>query len=840
MELHPKLWTLVFCLSIVGWLYVDIFHFNPTYYEVHPFLKQNNTNVYRKPAELLQNFTQILRPQNDYIKRTNAIERLHDLEYNLNLENPHILDQHYRDDQQVRLASWARVTNNTKCSQQLKWISSELSKHSNSNSNSHYALLRGQRGLELTQLVGSIGKPETGAISSGVIAWPGSYRHCKQISMNKEATANDGSFRTRYCWARFRPKWWPKNESVYPATLIRVGTCLPESCNSNSAQANAKEVSEITKFEWPQFYSDNFEFESVFCLPDERSPLRQFPLGSYYYLWLICSWLAFIITTSIVYEITAHKLRHNKFNISTALTAPPPTSEDFEANLRLKLLEALSVHCAIKRFKIHRFRIKYSQMDRHERPRVDLSCFDFVKIFMAIMIVLGHGAYLGSAWFRSLGDRVDLNVAPVATLVLCIGRCVDTFFIFFGVLTSYTIMRKFNTRQLSSPLIWMGINIGVLLRITPVFMLVFWWTKLISPYLSNGPWWDYGLTGTTMRGICLAGGWWKSIPYFGCQGTLSVSACVPPAWFIVSYSQISLILPLVTYIIVKLPNNLCRIMMMAFLTAVSTAQLTFRLATQSSIDGNSFLAYGGFIVNLLEKFQSSGQMSTLSRLGCVSVGCYVGYLLRRYETGQISEWPRWMRSKLSISIVLALSVLVLFLPTLGYLLAQFTGRYPSFQEILIGNIACSMLWPILVSIMIICATSIHNHIVIVRFFSHSFWHVFNKLGLGIYLIHWDVLTFGLASYEQGPSMGFELDVIKLWTFSMFFTILIAFAVHILFESPLSELLVAVGNFALESSKKSTRSEDEDDMTTTNVATDQNNNIANKKAYQYQEKLCISS
>lgn len=812
MERALLLWTMALCASTVVWLIMDI-KYTKIDYGIYHFLVDKKTGAFKRPNEIMD-MPKILNITQQYISSTNAVERLYDLEYNLNLENPNTMDQAYSNPEQLKLSAWP-VANQTKCGQQLSWILNELKQVGDT-----YPLIRGRKGYELSQLVGSMGKPEGGVFSAGATSWLGSYEHCNRIRVS---SVGEEPFRTRYCWLRLRFKWWPKNETVYPPTVIRVGSCLPEACDTQSETIYANQIESLVKFGWPKYYADNLEFESLFCLPDERSPIRQIPLGGYYYLSALGAWLALVLTATLLYEIHRHKRRQTVKGAKESQFIPSKTMLGRQGPLNelenpsdeywtVQVLGALSIHSSIKRFKTNRFKFNYSRLDRIQRPRVDLSCFDSFKVVMAIIIVLGHGAFLGSSLSRSLVNRVDMNTGIYASLAMSIGRCVDTFFIFFGVLTSYNIMRKFTISQLKNPLIWAGINTGILLRISPIFMLVYWYARLIAPYTASGPWWDYGVIKHSLRGICVNEQWWKSILYFGCHGTPSVSPpispCIPPAWFIVSYSQISLILPLVTYIIIRLPNRLWRIALMAFLCTISVLQFAIKIANQTTIDGKAFTLYGGFLVDMMEKFESSGQMSTIGRVGCVSIGCYVGYLLRRYELGEIREWPKWLRSGITCLVSSLISLIVILMPIIGHFILRYTQRAGTLTEVVITNSICIILWPILNAILIIYATSIHNHMVYVRFLGHSFWHAFNKLGLCIYLIHWEILIYGLTSYEQGPSYGYVMDVLKLWAYSLIFTIIFAFIIHILVEAPLTELLMILGKSFLQSNSKIVYHEDD--------------------------------
>jgi hypothetical protein len=818
MEHKVISWVVILCLGLVGWLYVDVRQSLKINYEWHNYLINSTTGDKIKPKDIYD-LAKIINVTEEYINSTNAFERLYDLEYNINVENPFASDQVYSDALQLVQSGWP-VANQSQCGKDLKWIADQLSEHSD------YALVKGRLGLELTQFMDSFGKPESG-LYSGLVTWLGSYKQCKR------STLNGGLIRTRYCIARMRPKWWPKNETIYPKTRIRVGICLPETCDTMSFKRQKLAIETLMKFDMSQFFRDNLELDSIFCLPDERSPIRQIPLGGRIFLYVIGSWLSIVIIASICYEIIRKKLRRQAkesmfvnfkrefwekgLSVSGFLGRgaydPSQQTKTTETQvsqgrspgaapinrmntLSFELLESISIHKSLKDFKTNTFIEQQQcklreQHDQDPNTRVNLCCLSSVKFLMAILVILGHSGYLNSVYTRSLTNRVDLNTQGTGYMIMSIARCVDTFFVFFGVLTSYTLLRKLNIKQLSNPLMWIGVNAGILLRIGPVFLLVYCYSRLISPYTGEGPWWDYGVFKYSMKGKCMSESWWKSLLYFGCSDSPPVAACVLPAWFLVSYSQLSLLIPLITYLLYKLPNHITKYLLILFTTGISCTQLAIKMYKQTSLREEAFSVYGGFLVDLVEKFQSTGTMSTLGRVGCVTVGCYVGYLLRMYEQGKIREWPKWFRSRLNIIIVCAIHLIIIFMPLISHLSTKNGWHIASLDEFVGSYVVTLMIWPVLNSILLINSVTVCNRLAFVRLAAHSFWHSANKLGLCIYLVHWEVIFIGVTGFEHAPSMGFLSDVFKLWAFGVFFSILIALVIHIMIDAPLAALTMVI-------------------------------------------------
>ena len=168
--------------------------------------------------------------------------------------------------------------------------------------------------------------------------------------------------------------------------------------------------------------------------------------------------------------------------------------------------------------------------------------------------------------------------------------------------------------------------------------------------------------------------WWRSIPYLASSERPAAPLCVTPAWFIVSYVEISLVLPLITYIICRMASQSARLACIAFLCVVSSFQIAIKLYNQSTFSEEGYLLYGGFLADLFEKFESMGNMSTLGRLGDVSVGCLVGYLLRMYEIERIKQWPKWLRSRLVMGLLSLVLVIIFLSPAIGSWVLQWNER----------------------------------------------------------------------------------------------------------------------------------------------------------------------
>lgn len=152
-------------------------------------------------------------------------------------------------------------------------------------------------------------------------------------------------------------------------------------------------------------------------------------------------------------------------------------------------------------------------------------------------------------------------------------------------------------------------------------MLVYWYSKLISPYTGTGPWWDYGVDQYSLKGMCLQTYWWQSIPIVA----YGANPCVPPGWFLIACTKITFILPALIYVIYKLPSHGFRTLYVSFFVGCSIALSSTRMLRQTVVKDDDFSSYGVMLFGLMMKFRNTGYMVVWNRLGMIAVGCLIGF-----------------------------------------------------------------------------------------------------------------------------------------------------------------------------------------------------------------------
>lgn len=819
-------WLTCFILGMIGWVYVDLDNGNNTYEEFEKIYNKTSGKKMIILKDILR-VHEVIDDPDHYVNETTSDERLYEIFRVSNLMQPYPTDLYYSDPQDQAVSGWP-MANQTICGQQLQWLTGILLKNPN------YTHLKGQLGREITNLMDTYGKPIAGMYNQAANTWLGSYESCMKIQLNY------GQINNRFCFAKFKPKSWPSSGIEHPESTIRIGICIPESCDTNSFDLYKTNLEFLAMYELPNHYKDSLVFHSMVCLPDERSPIRQIPLIGRLTIAMTVFWFSMIIIVSIVYEyIYRKKYRRPKhYNIDSVdsheLSFSESSSDDNNnnenkldekeidagdenphnvnlTNNKLKsvqlnqfeipmpteppqqpfwihVLEGLTIRYSFKQFKSCTFRIRYN---RGERTRVDLSSFDFYKSMFAVAIVMAHGHVFASMLARTYRGRIDLTNNHTTRVIISVGRFVDTFFLFFGVLTSYGLLRKLNLRQLSNPFVWILANVGIYLRIMPVFMLTYLFNRSVVPYLGSGPWWDYGIDHHSANGNCQSQQWFKILPVIGNFGQPSVPTCNPPSWFLVSYAQISLIIPLMTYIIYRLTRFTYRIGLVILIGCASGFHIAHRLYVQEVVPTDAFARYGGQMVLVVDKYESSGYLDTLGRIGSVAVGCLVGYLLHLYRIERISKWPNWLRSNTIITITVIAHILILAMPTIGHRIYIHTHKIITREEFVTANAILFIIWPFLNAVLVLNMTTVSAKHVLIRFMSNPFWHVFNKLGLSILLVQYSIIVHGLTVFDDAPTNGFIMDSVKIGTYGLILSIIVALIMYIFVEAPITHLTMLV-------------------------------------------------
>lgn len=771
MNRQAAFWTIILCISISAW-----FYFNLDRGVMHMYLYPefyNYTSERYGEIRQLVNYTRYINQPQDLIDTTTPEERVYGLYQAANVENVMSTDQYYSSYSDL-VRSGEPVANQELCSQQLEWISNQLQLYP------HFRSLKGSMGRDLTKYMDSFGMPSS-AVFSGSMSWMGSYGICNSAPIEQ--------IDTRYCIARYRLKSWPQFEIIHPKPRIRIGICLPETCDTLSYSSQNSTIDYLAKFQLNNYYKQNLIFESMFCLPDERSSLRKLPLIAKVFIYLTTLWVIFIILLSLIYETFYRKkkfyrdcdpINQYSFNNNDELESNHPIS--------IKILQSLSIRCSIKSFLKVGSRPKSEPTGIRYVKKIDFDPIAFIRCFMTLAIVHLHSSAHLTSLSENLYDRTKLATSDGLLMLVGMNRFVDSFLIISGFLKTYNLLQKYSKHQLGNPKVWIKSNISTFYRILPPFFFIYWLFRSVVPYLGSGPFWDYGVDNMSYASVCKLEPWWKSLLVFSKFHDPSNSHCIGPSWYLTTYLHLALTTPLLVYVITNLPNHFTRLCLFVFIVLISTINNAIRIMSTTVLGSEAFVTIGGLIFHLFERYEEGYYFDTLGRLGGFVTGCYAGYLVHLYKTEKILEWPWWFKSKLSIAVALvtiAINLGIILIAHRGYFLLNFV---PSLQMLALQSMPIPIFFAIANAVILINVSAIHTDSPVVRFMAHPFWTIFNKLNLVIFLINYDVILKSLQLNEHSTPHGYFSDSWRFVASCLFICVPFAMLIYIFIEAPQMNLL----------------------------------------------------
>lgn len=749
-RLSLSLWTGVLLAGTVLWLVYELSR-KDDLYELMPIGPGLNKSQKLTPNMLI-NYSRVFDQPKDYIESSSAVQRIHETIDSINLLMGLNFVHEYLYKTELEQSALP-IVNQTQCGLQVDWILRRLEQ------NPDYINLEGKLGQELTSLMDSFGHQETGFFTQGANQWVGSAELCSRVSLD------EGRVRTRHCFGNYRFKLWPKGNAAHIVTVLRIGLCLPETCDTSSSQHHKSKIEQLGKHQLSDTLKQSLYLESLYCIPDERSPLRQISTGGKVYLILVAIWIAFLLGNTLVCELILRpKFNHNNLN---TLRIP-------------KLLEALTLRGSLKALNTTGWKHK-------EASRVDLRILDFIRVMMALAIIQVHCLLFCCFLAAARRPITDLSRSPLSLIILSSGRFVDTFLTIFGIIVSYSSLNSVKPNQLMKLKFWLYMNVNIALRISPIYVIIYMFNALIFRFIHSGPLWDYGIDHTSLSGGCKLAHWWQSIPLFTTVGKYPAPLCNSAGWFLGAYSQIALIAPLIIYLMASYRSYLNRIGLTFAIVLISCSNVGLKFYRQQVIPIEAISDHGGFLAGFVEKYESTGFFDTLSHLGSVTIGILCGYYLHKYESGKIDKFPAWAVGSSTNLILILIHIIIVILPLFAGLKDKKNRDSLTVTQFSIANSTLMAIWPVINAWLILIATTTYKHNTLIKMFKHPFWHSFNKIGFALYLVHMSIVNYILLADEKSTSNATYFDLFRVGCQVTFVSILVALLVYLFFEAPIEQI-----------------------------------------------------
>lgn len=856
---------------------------------------------------------------------------------------------HYSDPNDL-IRSAQPVADPAKCSLQLNWLERQLNR-------SDDALFQpGEQHTNLMTVIDSFGRPES-ATYLGHGYWIGSYHECKRVSLDagrflqeecirandfnanacnqhllgESANGSAQILKFRYCLGKANDIDWPREDNYVPRISYKVGLCLPETCETLSFADHSAQIERLMKFNFPAYHRGRIVLHDMYCLPDDRSPIRQLPTSARIFLALCSAWLALLVLATCVHscykrhqrdlsEIFQTKTRNyhqyqqhkvplkqgavplsqtgvmtsiplltgqngqvgdpncqigadterpllvngesvnnnyvnNLKNVNSsdsrmllqiksspvhliadcnqeptqnggASSVSPTTpvlcdtstsatissmpnnvtglsasnlSRDSkissrssslsawiaESALMVKVLQALSIKETLREFQRPPKVLDVPGAER--KLRVNLNALDAIKCLCCVLVIFGHIIFIHMQHLSNIIHTIELSHEIYPRALIAFFNFVDTFFIISGMLTAYFIFKRFNARTFSNPVVWLLVSLLRLLRLSPVYILIFWFIKTTSVYLTHGPIWDYGTDKNSIKGLCINDHWWKSILYFGNLGTMQ-PVCILPAWSIIVDAQYSLVIPLIMYLIFK--KRRAGYFFLVAATIISATKMTIQLANQTAVKTSDMAKIRLHVYPLISRFAAEFYNNAWNRIGPVAVGIFGGHMLYLYEIGKIRRWPGWMQGY-AFKLVLLLHVIIFLLPTIGRFIDDPESTIETDTTIFIlSNATIKPIWSVINTIFLLrLITDLRTHSVLARLMSHNIWHCLGKLCFTSYLIHYEIILTLLKSRQEGLIDPNWSNALREFSAVFLISTLISYIIYILYEAPMNKLIM---------------------------------------------------
>lgn len=752
--------TFVLIIGFLGWLSYETLK-NNTNYHLFPLgnrLNPNGSNNHQITPNKVVNLSQLLGQSDEYVESKNFVDWLYDSISAINLVLGVSYAHEYLRPHELLQSGNPSLRNDTICGQQLEWILTKL------NENPDYMELKGKLGRELTGLLDAFGYQQSGFMTEGSKYWIGSADKCSKLSLNL------GQIKTHHCYANFKFNSWTKPDVHYTQTELHIGFCIPRTCDTMSFSSHITKFERLSKYHLSNSLKKGLKINSLFCIPDEESPIRQLSIGGLVYLGLVGFWLALVVLATLINEL-------NLTQISLFVLGPKGST----------LLDSLNLRKSIKTLK------SAAPYADDKIIRVDLRILDFIRIIMIVLIVQLHCGLLSTFLTTKFLPIALIIKSKFALIFLSCGLFIDTFMVIFGMLLSYKLLCRFKPNQIIKPPVWLMVNLNIALRVCPIFVLTYWFNALIMPQLGSGPLWDYGVDNSTTSGMCKIANWWQSIPHVSNVGKYPLPACNSPGWFLGAYTQIALLMPLLIYMLAEYKHEISRILLVIFVASISCVNVGIKMYQQQVISADALADYGGFLVVLIEKYEASGYMDTLSRFGTVTIGALLGYYLYKYEIGHLDTIPKWLASKRSNIILVTLHLIIFFSPLIGNIIAKVLSHRTQITMIQFAAINgfVMLIWPTINCLLLFnVATTIRNNSLL-KFMNHPLWHTFNKLGLCLFLVHMGVANYILTFDEDTLPSPTYANIGRICLQVTFVSLILALLVYILFEAPLLNIITCL-------------------------------------------------
>jgi peptidoglycan/LPS O-acetylase OafA/YrhL len=431
----------------------------------------------------------------------------------------------------------------------------------------------------------------------------------------------------------------------------------------------------------------------------------------------------------------------------------------------------------------------FSNSPRIFKPRENTACFDGLRVWSILWIILGHLMAIQSSSGGGYSNPRDflppdgLTTKPLGQLLFASRFAVDTFLFISGYLVVHVLCIKMPLRNLDQSfgmryiLSIPKLMLFRLIRILPLYIMTLgFWTQ-IAPQLGSGPFWyqwDFFLA------PCRSFGWTNLlfVNNFFPWDTPNVATCFYHSWYLAVDMQLFIVAPLLIFWFQRHPRAgkmaTASLMILSVLTTLILSHT--RNWSVNTFDGAA-----------VARFEIEGYAKPHIRAQLYLAGMLLAMMLN--ESSSIHS--------VNMSTIVSMTSAIVILVTMTFITATgpYSRRACNFQEWPQINQCGSTwnntqtiwytgmsraLWALGIGLICyLCLTGCGG--LVNTFLSLPFWTPFSQLSFGVYLVHPIVIflhQFGNRQKQEFRLFTFVLDYVAVTVVSFFLALIFSLVVEL--------------------------------------------------------------
>lgn len=646
--------------------------------------------------------------------------------------------------------------------------------------------------LDSLRLADSFGRPEPG-ILLGNQFWLGSYAGC--LAFQHKPAPGNPPIKAHYCVGLAQyPNWNPQDSR----TALKVGLCLPETCTSSMLNENPHLLDQVDTMMKYQFGSskvfDKLRLRQIYCLPHHTSQARKFSSSALIFVAFAGTLVALSMLATLIDYLTA-KLPADR-SAHLAGSAKPARSkrqiviEAFSLSRNLQKLLSIRAPPAKQQQQQSQINDISSQSSEHNISSASsddgepitrafdkqtfLNSTAGLKCIGLFWIICAHTFLVAPITSSNLIDSDKLTKTYLADIFLTAHLVVDTFFALSGVLASYLIFSgdigRIETKH------WLVLTVHRYWRLTPIYLINYWFTKSVGSQINTGPMWDYGTADVSPRLNCARESWLEAIFHMS-DFKSPKEHCVPFAWFIANGIKFWLVTPIFLILIHK---SLKRGYALTVGTIFANIVLVITLALQSKVDIRSVIEFKPESANNMLNNMGEVYTRPYSRIGTYLIGLLAGHLMYLVDTNKL-EMKLSKNANIIIWSVFSVTVIVLtFMLKIARGMELEEAAIP--WVFALSSAIIRPLWA-LCTCWFVFAMSIGQIKWMTRFLSANLWRILVRLSFCAYLVQGEVIAQLFLSNESSTPFTYK-DMISLSIVTIVLTLFFSSLVVLFVEYPL--------------------------------------------------------